>query len=276
MIAEDLPSLALEGYQLARRYCVDCTDYHASRGFLRATGLTYGASKDFGVLAPHFAGLPPSARILLAGSGDTGQLTLVANALEGKRPKITLVDRCETPLLLCRSLANQHGIDLKTYRRDITDLTDLEPFDAILAHNFLSFFEAPDRSAVVHALAGALDVGGALFIVQRTQANNSRHQEKRERIPSAVSAFTAMFGEQVFDGATGASVAAMLDRHFLARTNRVFADRDLEDLAALLRQIGLEVEKLLLPSRSQDVETGADQGSRSKIYLMIARKSPLS
>ncbi len=276
MIEEDLRELALAQYRLAIRHCVDCKYYHATRGFMRLTGLMKGAAPDRPVLEPLFATLPQAPRVLLAGSGDTGQLALVANCLAGKNPRITLVDRCETPLQLCQSFAQQHGIVLRTYKRDIAEIADLGSFDAILAHNFVSFFPKPYRPSVVAALSNALDTNGTLYIVQRVQLDSSRQHEKAKRVPESVAAMADMYGADVFTDAMRSAVTSALGRHFDGQHNRLFFDRDLSDLVSVIREAGLDVDRKELYERPEMQEAETNHGSRSRRYLLMARKTSLS
>ena len=84
MIVEDLPDMAHKLFGLALGNCGACRDYHATWGYLRAAGVRRGATADVEALGVNFALLPANPRVLLVGCADTGQLTLVANALDGR------------------------------------------------------------------------------------------------------------------------------------------------------------------------------------------------
>lgn len=170
MISEDLPALASQSFELAKTLCGTCRDYHATWGYARAAGLRNGAMGDLPFLKAGLEGLAEPARVLIAGSADTGQLAAVADALQGRRFSATLVDLCETPLVLCRGFAERHGIAFAAHRRDIAQAADLGPFDAVLFHNFLSFLDSAQRSATLSALRPTLRRNGRLVIFQRIAA----------------------------------------------------------------------------------------------------------
>src|SRR5690606_40335193 len=96
--------------ELAPRLCGDgtesCAWYHGFWPYMRL--LDYGSSpelhKGFYLegLAPLAAGGEP--RILISGAADFAMLEVAREAFAGgrARPEFTVIDRCETPLALCR------------------------------------------------------------------------------------------------------------------------------------------------------------------------------
>ena len=69
-------------------------------------------------------------RVLIAAAADTGLLATVARAGSGLDPDITVVDRCETPLELCRRYASERSLPVQTQIADLTAL-DLADFDVV-------------------------------------------------------------------------------------------------------------------------------------------------
>src|SRR5262249_23235340 len=94
----------------------------------------------------------------------SGLLATVARAGAGLRPDITVIDRCQTPLELCRRFAAQWSLPVHAKRMDLTEL-DLEDFDVIYANSVLQFIPAERRVDVLARMKRALRPGGHLVCV---------------------------------------------------------------------------------------------------------------
>jgi len=79
-------------------------------------------------------------RVLIAGSADTGLFALVARAGADHGADIVVLDICESPLELCRRLANQWSMQIETRRQDLLELDDRQEFDLVLVHGTLTLF----------------------------------------------------------------------------------------------------------------------------------------
>ncbi len=150
---EDLRRVAAEGFELANRLCRDCGQLHALWPYIRlARGTSAGAEDASAHLQSVLTALIAAGRrdVLVAGSADTGLLAQVARSGAGHPLDIVVLDRCETPLELCRRLAQRWSLPIATLHEDLFDLDRPGRFDIVLVHGTLHFI-APHRSADVLA-----------------------------------------------------------------------------------------------------------------------------
>ena len=89
---------------------------------------------------------------------------------------------CPTPLALCRSYAQIHGHEITTAATDALSFS-ADPFDLVVAHNFLNFFDPQARAALVALWARLLAPGGRIVsctTVKPGAPERSRRFEPRE------------------------------------------------------------------------------------------------
>jgi hypothetical protein len=158
---EPLPELAVEAFEVAARRCGSCRDSHALWPYIRLSRASIGAEREGSALEPLLAELLIIDRpvILIAGTQDTGLLSLVARAASKRDANIIVLDRCETPLEMCRRLSTRWGLPITTIHQDLRDLNIRDRFDLVLLHHTLQFVSTEDRSRLA-------SVGG-LFDFQR-------------------------------------------------------------------------------------------------------------
>jgi SAM-dependent methyltransferase len=173
-VVEDLQREAREVHAIAARHCAapgqaDCGWYHSSLPTLRLLGVFDSPGSDDDFLLPAFeAELQRGARrILVSGCADAAMLARVAACLPGVPVcEIVVLDRCRTPLELCRDYAARHGLAIELVHSDILDYR-AAPFDLICTHSFLSFFDAPARGRLAQAWWSLLRPGGCVVTAQR-------------------------------------------------------------------------------------------------------------
>lgn len=168
---EDLPALSRLAWRLSAKYCGSCRNYHVVWPYLRAIGAN-GSGPEFrwdeqrDLLAEAVAGLP-EVRWLLAGSADAGLLALVAAAMK-RRPGVpyeaTVVDRCETPLGLCRAYADAAGVNLRTVVAELTAFENAGTYDAVLLHHTIVFVPPAEQAGFLRHIATLLKPSGRLFM----------------------------------------------------------------------------------------------------------------
>lgn len=174
---ENLPRLARLAYDVGAVHCRGCRDYHLTWPYLRALGLN-GAGPEFNLplhvdLLGRVAAGRRSTRWLLAGSADSGVLAAVQATIAALPPahhRITVVDRCGTPLALCRDHAEQTGLEVTTIESNLTEFEPPEAFDVILGHQVLLFFRDEDRPALFRRMASWLTPAGALCLTVSDQS----------------------------------------------------------------------------------------------------------
>jgi SAM-dependent methyltransferase len=153
-----------------------CAWYHGIYPSLRALGLAATPDRHGDFYAGALAALAaerPRARVLLTGSADWGMLAHVLRAWRGGRPRIVVLDMCETPLLLCRWWARRAGATIETRAADFARFRPDEPYDIILCHSFLAKFMPAGRAHAVARWRACLRPGGRVVSVQRLGPDQS-------------------------------------------------------------------------------------------------------
>ena len=162
-------------YSLSGRLCKSCRNLHALWPYIRlsrsSTGLEQEGSKLEQTMRILIAG--GRRRVLIAGSADTGLLALVARAGADLGADITVLDICGTPLELCRHLAGQWSMPIKTIEQDLLDLDVRREFDLILVHGTLHFIAEEGRLTALSRIRSALSVDGRLVLMFNTSRRST-------------------------------------------------------------------------------------------------------
>lgn len=150
----------------------DCRWYHGPWQYFRALGLVTTAAVHEQWLRATLAGLLRDGnhrRVLVSGSTDYAMLAIVLDACADARTTadVTVVDMCGTPLFLCEECARARGATIRTRRANILDYTDEQPFDIVVTHAFLGYFDDTRRQALTRRWHALLRPGGAAVTVQR-------------------------------------------------------------------------------------------------------------
>lgn len=165
---EDLEQLAADAYALAEKLCGDCRNFHSLWPYLR---LAQSSGGDVGepLIAEVLARLLAAGnqKVLIAGCADTGLLAMVARASPNAND-ITVLDRCQTPLELCRDYARRKALAISTICLDLVELSDGPEYDVVFAHALLQFIPPHHRLEVLSRIRCALRPGGRLVIAFRT------------------------------------------------------------------------------------------------------------
>lgn len=145
-----------------------CRGYHERWQQRRLEGRDLGFGNDGPVVASLLRGLGrrgDARRVLVCGSADYGLLAMVADALDGcPAPSVTVLDRCETPLMLNRWFAARRSLPIETVRGDALEHRPAQPYDLILVHTLLGFFDDADRHRLIAAWRDALAPGGRVLL----------------------------------------------------------------------------------------------------------------
>lgn len=188
----------------SEQYCDGCDWYHGAWQYLRLAGVISGMKAEAGFFQAVFrdlANADGSARVLIAGSADSGMLAQVIGGYRaaGIDPEITVVDHCETPLRVNQWFARRCGIEPTVCRGDVLTFDSADPFDVICTHSFFSFVP-PDRHVdLVRRWHTVLRPGGHVVTSQSVRPN---YPEDRIR-------FTAEQAEAF--GARAATAGASID-----------------------------------------------------------------
>jgi len=164
LCTEDLAQLAATQYRLADRFCDRCRNYHALFPYRRIARIVTTAEAGGPDFSSTLSGLfkAERRRVLIAGAADSGLLALTARAGAAFDIDIVVLDRCRTPLELCREFAQRWSLAADVLHRDLTDLDIAEGFDVVFADNILLFVKPERRIDVLSRLRRALRPNGRL------------------------------------------------------------------------------------------------------------------
>lgn len=197
----DLPRLIAEaelGWSLAKTHCLDCQAFHATRGYLRATGFRKGAAHDRATLLDVVrAETGQTSKILIAGSADSGLFDVVAEATAGRNSSIMVVDKCATPLHQITALAASIGRDVETMAADLTETVPQGPFDFIFMHHLLPFIPDEHQVPLLLRLAETLTPEGKIFLVNHVRPVQPAEKPRSEVEQWAASVLKVMAQQSI-------------------------------------------------------------------------------
>ena len=186
----------------SEQLCGSCAWYHGAWQYLRLAGVISGITAEADFFQTAFRNLARDGgneRVLVAGSADYGMLAQVIDSyrVAGVAPRLSIVDRCETPLRLNHWYARYFDLEPTLYRADILDFEPNTPFDVICTHSFFSFV-APERHVdLVQRWHALLRPGGHVVTSQSVRPN---YPDERVR-------FTPQQAEEFADRAAEAGKA---------------------------------------------------------------------
>jgi|SRR5215469_6993749 hypothetical protein len=244
--SEPLPELAVETFDVAARQCASCRDTHTLWPYIRLSRTSIGAEREGSRLEPLLAELLPERPvILIAGAADTGLLALVARATSSDA-EITVLDRCDTPLEMCRRLSARWGRLIATLHQDLRDLDIRDQFDLVLLHHTLQFVPAEHRMTVLLNLARALHPNGYLvhsFNVSRS-LSGALGAEHRDVYPDWVLDELARIDVSLPE--PHAEFRARLRAHATNRERHTGAFVDPAEVDHLMQAAGFSVERSIV------------------------------
>lgn len=274
---EDLPRLARLAYDASAVHCGTCRDYHVTVPYLRALGIggigaEFSWESQLDTLLRATAGRK-TVRWLLAGSADAGLPGLLgglAAALPGTEHRLTVVDRCQTPLVLCRAHAEAEGAEIETILGDLSDFRRDGEFDAVLMHFTTIFFAEDELPGFLRHAGSWLAPGGVLvigFLHDRPSADPPRGPS-----PAMRSWRAAVIRAEVEAGRLDLpedtdTFIGRLAQGGSQRTRRMSA----ADAAAVVRSAGLRPREVaLLPFADEEAELWGHD-SRQRCFIVADR-----
>jgi hypothetical protein len=167
---------------LSERHCVSCGGYHAWHGLDRVIRTRTGIDNDrpdlIAILQKMITSLAGNGtgdaiELLIPGSADTGILSTCAHAAwtlgeaTASKLRYTVMDRCETPLALCRIYGKHHGLAVRTIRTDFVDPLPLLTADIVVLHSLLSFIPRTRHVGFLRELGSMLTPTGRIVLSNR-------------------------------------------------------------------------------------------------------------
>jgi SAM-dependent methyltransferase len=147
-----------------------CAWYHGLIQYLRLLDVVEAPTANSDFLLRNFRALASAGdytRVLVSGSAD---YSTAAHVLAGYRqvdaePEISVIDRCETPLMINRWYGKQERAAITTESAALLDYVPAEPFDVVTTHCFLGYFTHEERPRAIAKWADCLRPGGKVVTV---------------------------------------------------------------------------------------------------------------
>jgi hypothetical protein len=241
---EDLRKIATESFDLAGRLCGSCKNFHMLWPYNR---LAEASGGDVRVPLIHsvlsrllsYSG----GRILIAGSADTGLLAVVARAVHSGT-HITVLDRCETPLELCRRFAIRWSLPIQIVPIDLTELTVQSSFDVVFVHMLLQFIPANRHLDVLSRMRRSLCSDGRLVLVFRTSARIEGSLVPEYRRDYPIHLIEQLEARNVVLPESREAFRRRIEVYFEERRGREGAHANRTEVEELIKAAGFEIEDL--------------------------------
>lgn len=229
-----------------------CAWIHGFWQYLRLLGLASTPSLHVSFFSDALASLARGSaapRVLISGAADYSMLARVLGAYRarGFQPEITVVDQCETPLMLNRWFAERAGAEIATRLCDIFDYSEARPYDVVCTHSFLSEFPRDRWPRLVGKWRELLRPGGAAITINRVRPASG--PAPNQFTPGQTETFRAA----VVAGAPTLPEAAAADPALLEQAAVTYSSRrrtwpaqSREHLVALFENAGFRIESLSL------------------------------
>ena len=284
MIDEQIIQYARLAWRIAPSKCLGdeklaqgCAWYHGLRPWLRIADLIT-APTDHGDFYLEFLGAfareGNRERVLVSGCVDQSTLAHVIGAYEGYPLEATALDRCETPLALCRLLAETIGRSVTTVASDILEHNPPDPYDVICTHSFFGYFSTETKPQLFAKWRELLRPGGALVFINRL-----RPWAKTERVsfaPDQVEKFVehAVAAVENNPSAFDLSSSEMASAARLyTQSIRTYPLRTREELVGYLEGAGFRVEHFdvgQVAGRSQGYPSGPSTPGGAEYAKVVA------
>jgi len=283
---EDLLQNAARISELAPEHCVGCADYHIRSAAHRCAPVPKGIGFDRPELITlvkqmlaEMTSIAGSIDILIPGSADTGVLATAGHAAAMLGPAVldrcrfTVIDRCPTPLILCREFGARHHLDVDTVQSDLVTTSRRFEADLILVHSVFRFVERADQVKLLNILGSWLTATGRLILSNRLRLDATLETESEFRKRTAANlAIKEHF-------ATGALTTRESPQIVLERLQRAMTDgegrpgelQSLEDVRALIAQSQLEEVNLKQLSWNVEINPG-NSFMRHRVHAVLRRR----
>ena len=170
----------------------DCTLFHGLWQYFRIFGLASTPARNAEFFMNTLESLARDgafSQMLISGAADYSMLAHVLQAYRNVEAAVhvTVLDRCETPLYLCRWYAERMSVTIDTCTRDILDFAPQDRFDVTCSHSFLARFSPPQRKELMSVWQRVLRPGGK--VITNARLNPSAPDDGSGFSPDQVTAF---------------------------------------------------------------------------------------
>lgn len=281
---ENLADTARRAIEIAPTLCQGCADYHATFSLWRLSGPLGGVEADRpelietigGLLAERIRDKRGPINVVVAAAADTGILATCAHAAwayakhELPRISFTVIDRCATPLALCREYGVRHAIAVSTACLDLVTTREMFPADIIVTHSLFRRLTSEARRKIHSDFANWLAPGGYIVSSERLRPPDQRqiettwYEETHEKVRG------------ILDTPEFADIAATRVAHDrLARLMQGFRKRQHEfdspaEVRALFTDGGLPLRSLQTIRRATPLADGTSYVAQRMIAVLAA------
>jgi SAM-dependent methyltransferase len=285
LVEEPLLESAPLAWEWAPRLCwkdaatgIDCSAIHGIWQYLRLMGLVTAPEHHAEFFRSAFDAVTATApRVLVSGAVD---YSMLAHALaifreRGVEARISMIDRCETPLRLSLWYADRAGCRVESRRCDMAEYAGAETYDLICTHSFLGQFSPDRRPDVIRNWYTLLRPGGLVVTVNRLRPAGAGARARFEATHGAT------FRAVVLRGAEALPAALRPDLLELARKADMYAGsvggwpiRSLEEIRVLFSDAGFEVQRLVSAPVASDPATpiGPTMPRGAEYAQVVARR----
>ena len=281
---EDLLQNATRISELAPDHCVGCADYHIRSAAHRCAPIPKGVDRPEliplikGLIAEKAAGTG-SIDLVIPGSADTAILATTAHAAASLgqavlgRCRFTIVDRCPTPLILCREFGGWHNLNVDIVQNDLTANSLRFAADIIIVHSVFRFIARDNQLEFLNSLGRWLNVSGHLIISNRLLVNEAAEadSEFRKRTAANLAIRESLMAGTLATRESPQIVLERLERAMLDSEGRPGEFQSLEDVRGLIAQSQLQEVSLKQLSWKIDISPG-NSFMRHRVHAVLSRR----
>jgi SAM-dependent methyltransferase len=275
--------------QLASRLCREnpagggsCEWDHGFWQYLRILGLAPAPKRQADFYREAFEQLVDCGsqpKILISGAADYGMLAIVLEAFRerGIKPKVTVVDVCETPLALNRWFAERESVEIHTHCSNLLSYTSHVPFDLICTHSFLGYFSLAQRPVLLANWHTLLRPGGAVVTVAPIRP--AAACEPMGFTPAQAEAFCSAVLKRATELRSVLDIEpeeALRGAQRTVSQRRRYSVTSIDEIRSLFEQAGFTVQRLSLAHLSTGVDSQVSgpgtSGSAHYAHIIAVRK----
>ncbi|MCL4356652.1 MAG: class I SAM-dependent methyltransferase [Candidatus Thermoplasmatota archaeon] len=161
-----------------------CKWYHGSWQYLRLIDMVSSPDWHNSFYIPKIREAladPTHRKILVYGTADYGILEIIYSSMskDSKSLDITVVDKCETPLIACKSYAESHGYEITTVKGEDQVLKlKRDYYDLIITDHLLTVLPKDQVKVIIDNWFNLLAPGGVLLTTVFAGTEESDPDEK--------------------------------------------------------------------------------------------------
>lgn len=217
----------------------NCAWYHGVLPYMRFLKTAVDPSAHGAFYATYFNALAKLGgfdRVLVSGAADYCMAAQVIQNYRGAAAEadITVVDQCETPLMLSRWYGGRVDAKVETVSTKILEYRPHRPFDVITTHCFLGYFDPEERQQVVRSWYNWLRPGGKAVIVNgirrgfKKPMNRFSPEQSEEYVEQVIRQASARQDDLDVDAKTLGAWAKTYSQNFW--NFPIYSEDDLKDM----------------------------------------------